>query len=171
MNTFAIILTCVAAGPFSAAINQVDGTTQWQTQTVGNVSLDLPLPEAIETEEYKRTAPDNYKIPTEHWTKTVPAWCPAWPQRLHGYNCGMVRSVEDLAGHLQSAHGVPLETLNAMGRDKWQSYHEDLHWCEESEARQEQFLHPQPAKASGCASGNCPTGKCPTQSYRTRGFF
>ena len=132
--------------------------SEWLTQVVGNVTIELPVPEAIETAEYTRTAPDNYKIPTIHWSKSVPVWCPV-PGPRHGFACGMHKTVEDVAGHLQEAHGVPLETLNEMGRDKWQSYHEDLEWCDETPERQEQFLHPaqaKPAVKSGCASGNCP---------------
>jgi len=170
--------------------------SEWLAQVVGNTTIELPLPEAIETAEYQRTAPDNYKIPSSHWTKRVPAWCPHWPTSRHGYSCGMSQTVEDLAGHLQSAHGVPLETLNAMGRDKWQSYHEDLEWCDETPERQALFISPrvvgqldrcpacatkiakeykegksQPAK-SGCGPGGCPSGNCPRPSYQPRlGLF
>lgn len=172
MNTI-LIAAVLAAGPMSAAINQAKPVPmpaeEWIAKVIGNTTIELPVPEVIETEEYQRTAPANYKMPLP--TKTVPRWCPASPQRIHGYNCGMVQAVEDLAGHLQSVHKVDLELLNSMGRSKWQDYHDDLHWCEESESRQQQFLHPQaaaPAKP-GCASGNCPSGNCP--SYRTRGFF
>ena len=142
--------------------------SEWLTQVVGNTVIELPVPEAIETEEYTRTAPDNYKIPSKHWSKSVPVWCPV-PGPRHGWNCGMHRTVEDLAGHLQTAHGVPLETLNKMGRENWQSYHEDLEWCEETPERQEQFLHPAPAKPA-VKSGCGPNG-CPTRTYRSRGFF
>lgn len=173
-----ILLTALlAAGPMSAAINQVTPAPQptmsvedWTAKVVANTTIELPVPEAIETEEYTRTAPANYKTPMP--TKTVPKWCPAQPQSRHGYNCGMVQAVEDLAGHLQSVHGVDLELLNSIGRGKWQDYHDDLHWCEETAERQNAFLHPKPAPAavkSGCGPNGCPSRSY--QSFRSRGFF
>ena len=173
MNTLVLTaLVVVASGPFSAAIDQVKPAPQeeiaisntiWAEQLVGNTSISLPVPEAIETKEYSRTAPANYKMPMP--TKRVPVWCPV-PGPRHGYNCGMNKAVEDLAGHLQSVHDVTLELCNQIGRDKWQDYHDDLHWCEETEERQQQFLKPEPAKKSGCG----PNG-CPTTTYRTRRLF
>lgn len=184
VNTLLILSALVAAGPCMAAVHQaepvpaaagVSDDQQWNLVAVGNTTIELPVPEAIETAEYRRTAPDNYKIPSVHWTKRVPAWCPAQPTWRHGYSCNMQRTVEDLAGHLQSAHGVSLETLNEMGRDKWQSFHEDQHWCDETPERQEMFLHPAPAKPaakSACGPSGCPSGNCPRPSYQPRlGLF
>lgn len=160
-----LILAILGAGPFGAAIKQAapvvdESQPQWEEVAVGDTTISLPVPEAIETAEYQRTAPDNYKIPTIHWSKSVPVWCPV-PGPRHGYNCGMHKTVEDLAGHLQTAHGVPLETLTEMGRENWQSYHEDLEWCNETPERQEQFLNPtkavaKPAVKSGCGPNGCP---------------
>ena len=158
MNTL-IILAILGGGPFGAAINQAD----WKTVPLGDIAIDLPIPKAV---EYVRSAPANYRIAASHWSKSVPVWCPAKPERLHGYNCGMHKTVEDLAGHLQTVHGVQLEKLNKMGRENWQSYHEDLHWRDETDKRQEQFLHPKPT----CGPNGCPS----SSGYsirRGRGFF
>jgi hypothetical protein len=114
----------------------------------------------IEINPHERTAPENYNMPMP--TKRVAIPCP-----YHGYRCGMQRVVEDLIGHLQSVHDVPLEDVNGLDRNDLVDYHDDLHWCEETAERQEAFLNPPKAvsvKASGCATGNCPV-------HQRRGLF
>ena len=172
-----LIATVLAAGPPTPRFSELTPpvpkfhqeimpASEWMTQVVGNVTIELPVPEAIETAEYTRTAPDNYKAHST--TKRVPAWCPV-PGPRHGYNCGMSTLTEDLVGHLQSVHGESLESLNELGREKWIDLHDDLHWCDETPERQAQLL--KPAVKSGCATGNCPSGNCPKPSYsQSRGW-
>lgn len=179
MNTI-LIATILAAGPMSAAINQASPAKpvpmpaeQWVAKVAGNTTIELPVPEAIETQEFKRTAPANYRIPSTHWTTRIPVWCPAKPEWRHGYSCNMSRLAEDLFGHLQAEHGITLEVCNEVGRENLQSFHEELHWCDETEARQQLFLNPQPAKPapvkSGCGPNGCPSRS--VQSFRSRGWF
>lgn len=153
MNTLCVIIACVAGGPFSAAIVQASPAPEgeWMQVSVAEVVIELPT---LTPQEYTRTAPANYRMPMP--TKAVPRWCGARPTRLHGYNCGMQRAVEDLLGHLQTVHGVPLEEANQLGREHWQDLHDDHHWCDESESRQQLFLTPKPKPT--CITGTCPTG-------------
>ena len=165
-----LILAILSAGPFGAAIKQaapvvdtLPPTPQWEEVAVGNTTIELPLPEAIETAEYQRTAPANYQA--HKATKYERIWCPS-----HGWSCGMQRAVEDLAGHLQSIHEVPLEELNRIGRSKWYDLHDDLEWRDLSESEQAKFLSPAPAAKAAPASTCGPNG-CPKPSYsQSRGW-
>lgn len=157
MNAIYVLILCVGGGPFAAAINQsvpslpLPGPdANWRTVTVDSTVIDLPV---LTPARYTRTAPANYVMPMPSKMVAVP--CPQ-----HGYRCGMQRVIEDLLGHLQTVHGMTLEQANEIGREKWQSYHDDLHWCDETAERQELYLHPQPQPAKpkfACAGGNCPT--------------
>ena len=174
MNTILILSAVLMQNPFSAAIKQVTPTqpvpdAQWTEVAVAGTTISLPVPEAIATKVFERTAPVNYKTPVP--TKKKPKWCPQFPQRAHGYSCGMSSITEDLLGHLQEKHGVALELANELGRAKWQDYHDEISWCDETPERQALFLHPKPAKA-GCADGNCPSGGCPTgAATQSSGLF
>ena len=132
------------------------------------VESEILIP-VIVSVEYTRTAPSNYTIATP--TKRVAAWCPSVPTWRHGYSCGMSKAVEDLLNHLQTEHDVSLEQANQLGRSKWEDYHDDLHWCDETLETQDKYLHPTATatKKAGCVGGNCSTE---TYTYGRRvGFF
>ena len=167
MNTLILLVVAVCGqGPFSTAIDFTVSEPepgQWTEVSVSDVTIELPI---ITPKEYERTAPINYKTPVP--TKRIPKWCPQRPESRHGYSCGMSSVAEDLLGHLQkSPHNLTLELANKIGRARWQDYHDDMHWYEESDERQEAFLNPKPVKKSGCGPGGCPT----SQGYQRRGFF
>lgn len=174
MNTLYITIMCIAAGPFSSAIQnkapkvdvEVPPTLNeiWVTNLVDSTTIDLPV---IPQKAFERIAPANYIVPVP--TKRIPLYCPVHK----GYSCGMTQVTEDLLGHLQAKHNVTLEYANEIGRERWQDLHDNTHWELESDARKQLFLNPQPAqtqpvvKKSGCPGGNCPTSN---YTYR-RGLF
>lgn len=176
MNTLYITIMCIAAGPFSSAIQnkapkidvpKVDLplptpptlNETWVTNLVDSTTIDLPV---ITQKAFERVAPANYVVPVP--TKRIPLYCPVH----RGYSCGMTQVTEDLLGHLQAEHNVTLEYANEIGRERWQDLHDNLNWELESDARKQLFLNPQPAQQTQPVvkkSGGCPGGNCPTSNY------